>query len=666
MLVGRHTSMRGGPNGPADHRPCLEVLEPRRMLDAAAPVPMLQSSTADFVENIGQWDSDIRYLYRTSGANVAFTDQGLSFIGFRPGADETDLLAEAVNVHFDGAQTVTPVGLDRTPGRFNYHVGSDAARWVNGAHGYATVAYEGLYDGIDLLVSGSRSNLKYEYHVAAGADPADIVVRYDGAEDVYLDESGALHVDLGEGELIDDAPIAYQDIDGVRVAVDSAFAIGDGGAVSFALGAYDPSAELVIDPSLAWGAYIGGNGIYSGEETRDVALDANRCVYAVGQTNSASWVEGGWDTTFSGSSDAFVVRYTRKGTRLWATYLGGEGSEVAEGVTVSDAGSLYVVGATSSEGWTSGGVGDHTHGGHCDGFLVKLRQTGAHHWSCYMGGIDEDEAYAVACASNETIHVAGYTYAHSFPSTWITKGWDTTHNDGYDGFYARFWVNGRMLRGSYLGGSGEDVAHDIAVDGRGDVVVCGYTESTGWVTKGKDTTFGGNRDGFVTKFAAGGRHIWSRYVGGSGSEEARSVAIGPSNSIYVCGNGGGNWISGGWNTTSGNGYVYAMKTTGQHLWSSYLGGHGEAMTMDSRGKFYVVGRTWTAGWVTGGWDTSYSGDIDGFVVGFTAGGRHRWSSYMGGTQMDLAYGVAPDPFIGVHMVGETLSPNWLTGGWDPS
>lgn len=129
------------------------------------------------------------------------------------------------------------------------------------------------------------------------------------------------------------------------------------------------------------------------------------------------------------------------------------------------------------------------------------------------------------------------------------------------------------------------------------------------------------------------------------------------------------WASGGWDTSRGgenDGFVYAMKTTGQHLWSSYLGGHGEAMTMDSRGKFYVVGRTWTAGWVTGGWDTSYSGDIDGFVVGFTAGGRHRWSSYMGGTQMDLAYGVAPDPFNGVHIVGETLSPNWLTGGWDPS
>ncbi len=528
--------------------------------------------------------------------------------------------------------------------------------------------HEGLYDGIDLFISGSRSNLKYEYHLTAGADPGDILVRYDGAEDVYIDEAGALHVDLGEGELIDDAPISYQDIDGVRMAVDSAFTIGADGAVGFNLGAYDPTAGLVIDPSVGWGAYIGGTG---DENAWAVTMDAYKCVYAAGETNSAGWVAGGFDTTYGGSTDAFVIKYTRKGTRLWSTYLGGSDQDVARGITVSDAGRLYVVGYTESSGWTSGGVGDHSYNtGGGDGFIVKLRRTGGHHWSCYLGGRAADKAYGVACSANEAVHVAGHTNS----ANWITKGWDTTYAGGGldDGFYARVWINGKTLRGSYLGGIGRDEANAIAVDGRGDVLVGGTTTSTGWVKKGKDTSYNGDGDGFLTKFAAGGRHIWSRYIGDADSDSISGVAIGANNKIYVTGmTWSDSWASGGWDTSRGgenDGFVYAMKTTGQHLWSTYLGGSaadaGAAITADSAGDVYVVGYTESPGWAVGGWDTSYAGDLDGFAARFTAMGTHRWSSYLGAGETDYAYGVTPDTFNGVHIVGQTATSGWLTGGFD--
>ena len=665
MFIHKHRAGQDGSGNRPHRTPCLETLEPRRMLDAATPVPMLQTTTADFVENLGQWDSEIHYLYRTGNANVAFTEEGLSFVGFRPGANETDLLAEAVNMRFDAAAAVAPVGLDQTPGRFNYHVGADSSRWIDGAHAFATVAYENLYDGVDLFVSGGAANLKYEYHVAAGADPGDIVVRYDGAEDVYLDDAGALHVDLGEGELIDDAPVSYQNIDGVRVAVDSAFAIGADGAVSFALGEYDPTVDLVIDPAVQWGAYIGGITL---ETALATTMDANRCVYTTGYTSSPGWTIGGFDTTYGGNGDAFVIKYTRKGTRLWSTYLGGSDYDAGFGIAVSDAGRIYVAGRTDAGGWASGGVGDHSHNGSWDGFVARLRQTGTHVWSCYLGGAGWDKTHAIACSANEAIHVAGETWS----SGWITKGSDTTYAGGGDGFYARLWVNGKTLRGSYLGGANIERANGIAVDGRGDALVCGYTESSGWVKKGKDTTLGGNSDGFLTKFAASGRHVWSRFIGGSAGDQAFAVAIGANNKIYVTGETfSDSWISGGWDTTydgAKDGFVYAMKTTGQHLWSTYLGGTqddiGHAITVDNRGDVYVVGETGLGGWTSGGWDTTYNGDTDGFVARFSAMGAHRWSSFLGGTDADYAYGVVPDTFNGVHIVGQTASAGWLTGGGD--
>ena len=649
----------------AGHRPRLETLEPRRLLDAATPVPMLQTTAAEFVENLGQWDSEIHYLYRTRGANVAFTEQGLSFVGFRPGAEEADILAEAVNMRFDGAQAVAPIGLDVARARYNYHVGSDASAWVDRARAFGTVAYEGLYDGVDLQVSGGSSNLKYEYHVAAGADPGNILVRYDGAEDVYLDDSGALHVDLGDGELIDDAPISYQEINGVRVAVDSAFVIADDGAVGFALGEYDPTADLVIDPSVAWGAYIGGS---SWENAEAVALDAYRCVYAVGFTSSAGWVSGGFDTTYGGNNDAFVIKYTRKGVRLWSTYLGGDEYDIARGVTVSDGDCVYVVGRTDAGGWAAGGVGDHTHNGSQDAFVARLRRTGGHVWSCYLGGGGNDAAFDVACSSNEAVHIAGRTYS----SGWITKGFDTTYGGSGDGYYARLWVNGKTLRGGYLGGSDYDVAWSVAVDGRNDVLLAGHTASTGWVTKGKDTTLGGAQDGFLTKVAAGGRRIWSRYVGGDEQDDIMGVAIGANNKIYVTGTTySASWASGGWDTTyssTGDAFVYAMKTTGQHLWSTYLGGtgldYGADITADARGDVWAVGFTTSAGWAVGGWDTTANNGEDGYLARFTAMGTHLWSSYMGDNLDERANAVAPDTFNGVHVVGGTKSSGWLTGGFD--
>ncbi len=650
------------------HQPRLETLEPRKMLDAAAPVPVGQSATAEFVENLGQWDTEIHYVYRTRGANVAFTERGLSFVGFRPGAEEADILAEAVNMRFDGAAAVAPVGLDQTPGRFNYHVGADSSRWIDGARAFATITYERLYDGVDLFVSGGAANLKYEYHLAPGASPADIIVRYDGAEDITIDDTGALHVDLGEGELIDDAPIAYQDIDGVRVAVASAFAVGADGGVSFTLGAYDPTADLVIDPSLQWGAYIGGSG---GETAYAVTLDAYKCVYATGYTTSTGWISGGFDTTYGGNNDAFVIKYTRKGTRLWSTYLGGDSRDEAFGIAISNAGRVYVVGFSTGDNWTSGGVGDHTHNGSRDIFIVRLRRTGTHAWSCFMGGSGSDEAKAVTCSSNEAVHIAGQTAS----AGWIPKGPDTTHNGGTsDGFYARVWVNGLLLRGSYLGGGNADKAEGVAVDGRGDVLVCGETWSAGWAKKGKDTTLNGDSDGFLTKFAAGGRHVWSRYIGGSGQERALAVTVGANNKVYVAGiTHSASWASGGWDTsyaTTGDGFVYGMKTTGQHLWSTYLGGtgtdQGNGITADSRGDVYVVGHSNSAGWATGGWDTSSNGVDDGFAARFTSMGTHKWSSYMGGGALDRAYGVVPDTFNGIHIVGGTMSSGWLTGGFDTS
>ena len=211
-----------------------------------------------------------------------------------------------VSVSFDGANQVAPVGLEQAQARFNYLRGPQE-NWHSGVPSYEVVAYQGLYDGIDLRTWGQRDSLKYEFHVAPGADYRQIQVCYAGIEGLTLGEEGTLWVDLGGdwGPLVDDAPYVYQVIDGERIDVASRFVLRDASSYTFDLtGPYDPAAELVIDPDLAWSTYLGGT---NGEEGNGIAVDGAGNALVTGTTFSSDFA-GANNPYHGGSWDAFVAK----------------------------------------------------------------------------------------------------------------------------------------------------------------------------------------------------------------------------------------------------------------------------------------------------------------------------------------------------------------------
>ncbi|MCH8047424.1 MAG: hypothetical protein IID44_27310, partial [Planctomycetes bacterium] len=112
-------------------------------------------------------------------------------------------------MRFEGAETITPVGFERAETYFNFYVGEQDA-WRSDVPAFETVAYPGLYNGIDLLTWARPSSLKYEFHVAPGSDYDQIRVQYEGIEGLSLDQDGALLVETAVGTLIDAAPYVYQ------------------------------------------------------------------------------------------------------------------------------------------------------------------------------------------------------------------------------------------------------------------------------------------------------------------------------------------------------------------------------------------------------------------------------------------------------------------------
>lgn len=93
------------------------------------------------------------------------------------------------------------------------------------------------------------------------------------------------------------------------------------------------------------------------------------------------------------------------------------------------------------------------------------------------------------------------------------------------------------LWATYYGGTNEDKGYNIATDIEGNVYLAGYTENTSGISSGgfQNIYGGGNYDAFLVKFDDDGNRLWATYYGGTGYEEARSVATDISGNVYLTG-----------------------------------------------------------------------------------------------------------------------------------
>jgi MYXO-CTERM domain-containing protein len=385
---------------------------------------------------------------------------------------------------------------------------------------------------------------------------------------------------------------------------------------------------------LAWSSYLGGSGW---EEGLGIAVDGSGNVYVTGYTSSTDFpTPGGFDTMHGGGTifgDAFVTKVNANGQGLaWSSYLGGSGDDYGNGIAVDGSGNVYVTGSTQSTDFPTPGGFDTTYGGGISGdaFVTKVNANGQGlDWSSYLGGSGDDYGTGIAVDGSGNVYVTGGTYSTNFPTD---GGFDTTRGGLQDALVTKVNANGQSLDwSSYLGGSGNDRGTGIAVDGSGDVYVTGYTQSTDFPTPGGfDTTYGGgiSGDAFVTKVNANGQDLaWSSYLGGSGEDWGRGIAVDGNGNVYVTGYTKSTdfpTTQGGFDTTLGgsqDAFVTKVNANGQSLaWSSYLGGssddYGGGIAVHGSGNVYVTGYTRSNDFPTtpGGFDTTLDGAGEAFVV----------------------------------------------------
>jgi len=292
-------------------------------------------------------------------------------------------------------------------------------------------------------------------------------------------------------------------------------------------------------------------------------------------------------------------------------------------------------------------------------------------FSTFLGGSSIDYAAALAVDPAGRVLVAGWTDSANFPVVNPFRG----RGGGVDAFLVRYNASGTAVEfATYLGGSGDDRALAVAVDGLGQPVLAGSTASTNFpLQNAVQTMSAGGRDAFVAKLNASGTgFIFSTYLGGAGQDEGRAVAVDAAGNVYV---GGATYSSNfptlhAFQTTSAggqDGFLAKFGSGGSRLYSTLLGGQADdrvnAVAVDAAGQLYATGATASANFpvVAGGLQPALGGGQDAFVVKVSAAGSSRmYSTYLGGSGSvpEEGLAIAVDATGSAYVAGATSSANF--------
>lgn len=593
-------------------------------------------SNLEFIENRGQWNKNIGYRVDIANGSFFLQKNGFTVLLHNP----TDLQqaleishghslssksqpnstkaqsiqsnaqsrpfgalihSHAYNMSFLNASENAEIVPDKPlPTYNNYFIGNDPSRWATNCRIYQGVTFRNIYPNIDVRYYTDGGTLKYNLIIHPGANPDQIAMKYTGASKLSV-KNNQLITHTSVGDVKELSPLSYQLSKNGRAEVACKFILTKDSIVRFQVRDYAKDATLIIDPSLVfstftgsrsdnWGytaTYDASGNFYSGSIVLDYSTQAG------GGPNGSGFpvTPGAFQTGFQGGDgsegaglayDVAIMKFNASGsTRVYATYLGGNGDEQPHSLIVDKAGDLIIAGRTSSANFPiKPSVRDASDGkgGGFDIFITKLNAAGsALIGSRRIGGTGDD----------------GVNYSPKYVSR-----------------------NGaQSLRLNY----GDDGRSEVILDGAENIYVASCTKSGSDfpVTPGVfQPASGGNQDGVVIKTAPDLSSIlFSSYIGGSGDDAAFVLKINPTTQdIYVAGGTLSNNLKGTgngpvlYNTNQGgiDGFVSIISNDGSTLKkTSYFGTTGTdviyGIEFDKNSFPYIMGTT------TGLWPVTPAG-----------------------------------------------------------
>ena len=652
-----------------------------------------------FEQNVGQLDSGANFASRGAGYDLFLTSTGAVLelrnanLGVRDKSGPrrhppVGPSRSVISLKLQGANAkVTARGLNELPERRNYFIGSDARNWHTDVPTFRAVRYDEIYPGISLTYYGNQQQLEYDFAVAAGADPRTIRLAFNSGVQPQISDAGDLLLRTAGGEVRQQRPVIYQEIDGRRQLIDGRYVLLGKRQVGFQVGSYDRDKTLVIDPTLVYSTYLGGGGDDLGSS---VAVDSNNNVYIAGTTSSINFpLQNAAFAANAGLSDIFVTKIDAAGANIiYSTYVGGSGLDRGDGIAVDSSGNAFVVGRVDSSSTnfptTPGSFATSYRGGDFDGVVFKLNPQGnGLVYSAYLGGEENDSTEGVAVDTAGNAFVTGGTKSSGFPTT--GNAYQGTRGGDTDAFLAKISPSGAsLLYSTYLGGSGTDRGSGVAVDSNGNAYIAGFAGSGDFPTENAfQNNFGGGFDAFVaqidTKLSGVNSLVLCSYLGGGGDDKAYGIALDSgANNVYVVGQTSSNDfpVLNPAQPASGGGFdafLAKISVAGGKVYATYLGGSGDdrgsGIAVNSSGAAYVTGFTSSTNFPTvSPIQSNKGGGTDAFVAKLgPSGSAFLYSTYLGGSGNENSVStivstnpIALDASSNAYITGYTASNNFPT------
>ncbi len=540
-----------------------------------------------FIENKGQWSSDVlfmteipggRLFIKRNGLHYRLVDQG-HYHHNDHGDEHTQKEAEDVEVEFINANSTNSWDAVEMVGTtFNYYLGKDPKFWGEGCRGFRQVQLHDLYDGVDLKFYQEAGQLKYDFIVQPGTDYQNIAWQYKADRQVEQD-GGCVGIRSSLVSIFEGQPISYQRTESDLQYLESHYKL-EGERVSFEIPAsINQDVPLVIDPALIFSTF---SGSISDNWGYTACFDEASNFYSGGIVFGDNFPSTTGQPYGGGLFDISILKYDSTGSDLiYATYLGGSGSDTPQSLVVDDNNELVMLGTTGSRNFpmSAGAFDNSFNGGRpfristaelypegSDIFLAKLDESGQLLRSTYMGGPGNDGVlrmrainfYDNALIQNYgdyqrgdvitdkagNVYVASNTDSTGFPTT---SGLQTEYAGGAsDAVVFSLSSDLSTLRYStYIGGEGDDAMYSIKLDSADRVLVGGGTSSEAIFPPSKgglSPGYGGNIDGIIALLDMEyDSLLYFTYLGTPAYDQAYFIDIDAEQNVYALGQTRGNY-----------------------------------------------------------------------------------------------------------------------------
>jgi hypothetical protein len=527
--------------------------------------------------------------------------------------------AQALRIAFAGAARGTPADFgEEIPGALHLFTGSRQRTSAIAWRRFARTTFRDVWPGIDARLHATRGDLELDFLVRPGADPGTIELTAGDSTHFDVDaRSGDIVVMRASERFRLHRPRALQQ-GGTGTGEVAVRAVTDGRSLRFELGDFDRTRPLLIDPLVAtWSTFVGTDTDAMTDNAAALATDASGNVYVGGTTglNTQEIPTDSFPTTPTsldpanprspGENCAFGCGYVLKlnpthqvvygaliyGFNVTAIALDASNEAVITGSTLD---------STNFPGTT--GVFDNDPTG--EAFVSKISADGSSF--IYSGLFPADIGNGVAVDAQGNAYVVGQVSSANLPTTpgTIKPSNPQGATINQDGFLLKVSADGStLLYGTYLGGSGTDVANAVLVDSLGEAIVAGQTASSDFT--GLPGTVSGPSDAFVIKVSADASQILAGQIfGGSGDDQANALAPDGQGGWLMC----GSTTSTDFPTSTGvfqthllgqtNGWVRRLDSGFSQVYATYFGGSAIdgclGIAADANANAYLVGVTFSA------------------------------------------------------------------------